>query len=439
MAPYDEAMEITPAELRARVRWAAQQGHEGYLWPEVPHADWRAGLREIERVTRAVLRAGGTGLWAEAVGTELSTVGPIRLEAPAGPRALGIAAFTSGMGPLLAWWIGRGRIEADRSVSALLDVHLRHGRERADRMHAAMLAALTLLDASGIRPVLIKSAHTANVYFPDPGTRPAADIDFAVDEPSFAAAERCLVTGGYGLAKRSRKPAKSDWIPPGAPTELRSLEFSHAASPFTLELHGGLDRDFFGVRTVRLGPFVPGDLRAAPAGLASARVLAQPLLAALLAIHASEDLHQLQLVRIVELVGVLRADEARGELDWSALAGRLARHDALRFAFPALELAERLVPGTVDAGLLALMRKAATPRMRRVLDRVGPGTAQRLEGMSLDERFVWASGPIETARRFWRMVRPPGADVPLLFRTYTARLLRLVRGRVGIRRAGDES
>ncbi len=414
-------------DLRRREQWAHRRGHHEYLWPDVPTADWRAGLREIERVTRAALHAPVP---------EDETASAIELRAPCGVRALGIAAFTSGMGPLLGWWSEEGRVRTEPAVDAVLRQHLEHCRRRAARMRDATRDVIEHLGEAGIRPVLVKSAHTASSYFPEPGVRPAADIDLVLESAAMATAEHVLGGRGYRLIKRKRRPWKSDWLPPGAPTVLQSLDFSHADSPYTVELHAGLDREFFGVRTVRL-EIRADDIRAAPRPFVPAAVLKQPLLAAYLALHASEELHQLQLIRIVELVEVLRTDTATGSLDWAALAERLEAVGGARFAFPAFELADQLVPGAVDPVLLDRLRAAAPPRMRRVLARIGPGTAQGLDGVSLDERFMWASGPVELARRCWRLLVPPEAGPRAIARAWSARALRLLRGRVRLRRGAD--
>jgi hypothetical protein len=218
---------------------------------------------------------------------------------------------------------------------------------------------------------------------------------------------------------------------------LRCIDLSHEDNPRTVELHGSADRDFFGVRRLRLGPLDARNTQPAPGIHRSARVLTQPWLTLLLAAHASEELHQLQLVRIVELAEVIRQDRLRGSLDWLELIDLIRRLDAARFVHPALDLAERLVPGTLDPAVRHELADSATPRMRRVLERIGPGTAQRLESISLDERFMWASGSIEMVRRLLHMTWPTRGESQSLLRVYAERLTRLVRGRVRLRDRGD--
>jgi hypothetical protein len=414
-------LELTSAEIEARFRWARKQGHVAYLWPDVPVDAWRACLREIEHATRLVLGSGRRD---------------VELILPPGgdAQAAGIAAFTSGMGPLLGHWLAAGRLTAPPDVTSLLRIHLDHGRRRSARMREAMHATLQLLAANEIDTVVVKSAHTAVTYFDEPGVRPAADIDLIVPARRAAEAARVLAADGYTLLKAQRRPWKSDWSPPGSPRVLRSIEMTHADNPFTVELHDSIDRDFFGVRTLRFGRLGPGNTVPAPEIHAWARVLAQPWLTVFIAAHASEELHQLQLIRIVELIQVIRRDIGEGHTDWPEVMSAIRFIGGLRFVYPAFELAEQLSPGIVDPVARAELQAAATPQMRRVLERMSPGTAQRLEGLSLDERFLWVGGPFEMMRRVGLLLWPTRGQSRALHHVYRERVTRLLRGRVSMRR-----
>jgi hypothetical protein len=162
-------------------------------------------------------------------------------------------------------------------------------------------------------------------------------------------------------------------------------------------------------------------------------VLGEPALALHLATHASEGLHGLTLVRLVELALVMRGDTAAGALRWEELLDAAEEAGALRFAFPAMELCERLLPGTVPGAVLERFERAATPAMRRVLARLSPATAQRLERLSLEERMMWAGTTGERARRVAHAIwpAPAGRSVAELGRIYRRRVWGVVRGRVG--------
>ena len=132
-------------------------------------------------------------------------------------------------------------------------------------------------------------------------------------------------------------------------------------------------------------------------------------------------------MRLVELVLVVRRAASLGTLDWNAVESSMAERESSRFAFPMLALAERLVPGTVDADLLARLERASTARARRVTRGLTP-TAPILDThFSVSDRLMWASGVLATARRLWRMVAPvEGAASGQRLRAYRHRAIRLL-------------
>ena len=118
MTTWDAGAEISADELRRRVLWARRQGRPAWLWPDVLIADWRRALKAIEQAAGAVL----AGRSAARLCGE--------------PAAVGLAGYTSGMGPLLGLWIEQGSLSADGFVAALMERHLEHNRLRARRMTA---------------------------------------------------------------------------------------------------------------------------------------------------------------------------------------------------------------------------------------------------------------------------------------------------------------
>ena len=423
---HPDSLDLAPELVQEHLKWAREQGHPFYLWPDMPVGEWKASLREIERVTTQILVGGSR---------------PVLVLPPtADARKMGVAAFTAGMGALLGYWIEVGKLAAPPAVSDLFSLHLRHGRERARLLSNELHKAVELLAAVGIDPIVIKGAHTAHVYFSDPGTRPASDLDLVIARGEVEEARRALRDAGYVESNRQGRPHKSDWAPPGASTTVRSLEVTHRDDPLTLDLHTTLDRNFFGVGTVSFGPL--GDLSTrrhvlgTPGGGRGGmgfRILTQPVLAASLAAHASEGLLNLSMIRLVELVLVLRRDGARGELVWADLCSGLERADALRFTYPAFEMAERLVPGTLEPGFISRLAEAAPVRMRRVMAGLQPFSARPFGDVALEERFMWGRGPAEHLRRVLHMLWPASAGSPrTLGRLYANRLWRVFRGRVSL-------
>ena len=412
--------ELDAAAVSARFRWARRRGRPQWLWPEIPVAEWRVALTELERVAGALL-----------VGDA-----PVRLSSADGlrQRSLGLAAYTSGLGPWLGWQIERGALHADAAAATVLADHLEHARRRVQRLTAALHDVLEVFAAARIRATVLKGMHTSHTYFAEPALRPMADLDVSVAPGDIVGAERALRDAGYAPlpATQLARPYRTDWRPPGTPVELRSLALTHADDPFQVDLHGTLDINFFGVRTIRFGDSAAQHLAAAP--WPNAFVLGQPLLSAQHAVHASQGLHGLTLIRLVELVLMVRRDFTTAE-EWTSLHTLLRRLRAERFAYPAFALAEKLVPGTVPPSLLQRLDHAATPRLRGIIDGLRPATAQRLEDLALDERFMWSAGIVEHARRVGHMLLPTGVggSVARLGRIYADRAFRLLRGRVSWR------
>jgi hypothetical protein len=221
-----------------------------------------------------------------------------------------------------------------------------------------------------------------------------------------------------------------EWIPPGEDLLPRSLELTHEANPWTVDLHGSFERDFGGAHRVLVVPSRPEVTEHWSFGGRPARVLAQPYLSAYLAAHASQELKNLTLIRLIELVLVLRRGAAAGTLRWDELMTMLGPR-AARFVYPAFELAERLAPGTVDPGFRVDLQRSATPRVRRVVGALEPATAQRLEAVSLGEQFMWVDGPMAVARRLARVLWPEWAgSLADMLRVQRVRLRQLLARRV---------
>ena len=350
------------------------------LWPEVSASAFQAAQREMVRVTAAVL-AGAPS--------------PVRLELPRGAdtRALGVAASAAGMGPLLGFWCETGRVDAQQSVLDLLGLHLDHGRRRAARLRLELERILVPFAERGIEVLVLKGTDTAYRYFPEPGTRPSADLDLLVAPHDIAAAGTVLRNLGFaeegpGHGDRYR----STWAPPGV-DGVRSLELAHADNPWSVDLHMSLDREMFPDRPMTFGtPSPTPGARDGEVWQEFSRpvwVLREPLLLAYLAAHTSSHFYAITLVRLVELVLVARRDF--GGDNWPAFADVVRRTATGRFVFPALYLAEQLAPGTMDPLALEEVAAAAPRRLRKLVRATTPASAQRLHPYPFSERFVWAT------------------------------------------------
>lgn len=401
-----DAFDLPPEAVRARFATAARQGHPTWLWPEVSVAEWQSALADLAAAVSDIL-AGR----------------PTRIDGV--PAAIGIAAYSSGTGPLLGLWLERGLLTADPDVTALLQLHLDH-----NRLRMAMLAGETerlsvAIAERGLRPALLKGLHTAYVHFPEPGARPVSDIDLLIDPTDEQAAAAVLTDLGYVAGRPGRGiPPQRDWRRPGTSTVPRSLAFVHYRDPWSIDVQGSLNRRYApGAPIARLD-----DVRATGTTqtVLGAATLPQPLLLLHLAVHAGCGFQNLNLIRLIELTLVIRRDSESRALSWPAFLATGQRAGALGMAYAALQLCEALAPGTVPAHILAACRDAAPTRLRKLVVRLTPATAHRVVRRSLSEKFVWQRSALGLARQLIaELVPADAASLPDAARIYRTRAMKL--------------
>ena len=406
--PFD-ALDVPPGEAERRIREARARGLPRWLWPGLPVPLWRAATAEVVRAVGQVLAGRPAALDPERrIGVE----------------ALGIAAFLTGTGPLLGYWMERGALSADADTAALFALHLAHGRARAERIARTADAGLAALAGAGVQAVVAKGMSTAHTLFPEPGVRPMGDIDLVVPPAAVDAAEQALANAGFvrRAGDYERRPYHAGWVPPGADDAVHSLSLLHRDNPLELNLRDGFDRHT-ALGRIRLGWPGPGDTVPMPGVRAPARALAGPFLLAHLAAHASEQRENLLLIRLVEIVLALR-----GGVDASALQAFLRERRMVHRVYPAFALAERLAPGTLEPGLTRFLGDAAGPRLRQTVEALDLSYLQRLDQPVAGGHAFAARGPTDELRAALAWMVPftsPGR----LAQLYRTRLLRLFRVR----------
>jgi putative nucleotidyltransferase-like protein len=406
---------------RARAWWLTRDPR--VLWPALEPSLLQPSADAIGRAVASLLRGDSTSLGSAGAHDAY---------------AIGIAALLTGTGPLLGRWIEEGSLDVSEALANILARHLAHGRLRAERISRGVAPALSELVKAGITPAVIKGLHTAYVYFAEPGLRPMSDVDIVVAPQAIADADEALRAAEFTPSPTIARPYKRDWYPPDDDGRLWSFEMFDARDRWKLELHDGLNFGFltsFGFRLDGgLHSGTPEYLHAAPV-----RTPAQPLLTTILAAHLSTELHTRRLLRLVELVYVIRRDREAGLLDWDSLEALLQESGATRFVYPALALVERLVPSTVDAGVLMRGRRACTRLARLVTDRFTL-TSPILEDRFLPaENLMWATSGRDLVRYAAKWVNPvPGRPWREVVDLYHSRLRRLLSGRVSWLRKSDD-
>ena len=364
--------DLAPAQVQRRFAWARRQGNPAWLWPGVPVEEWREALGRVEDCVRAILSRGTS-----------------RTPFDGNPDAIGLACYTSGTGPILGWWIKQGSLAASPHVAAVLELHLRHNRLRSARLEAAARALADALTEREIGVVLLKGAHTAAAYFPEPGARPASDIDLLIHPAQAPAAEAVLRSAGFDAGSRGLR--ESGWRLPAVPAQPRSLMLVHADDPWSVDLHVSLDVPVGrGLPAARLDLAKPMDSVAVWQGHSRAKVLSQPLLLLHLAVHAGAGLHNLTMLRLIELEAIIRNDTAAGLLSWDGFLALARETGSLGYAYPALRMCDKLAPGTVPQSVLTRCSRHAPAAVIRIVDGLEPATAQRVARSSIAEHFMWA-------------------------------------------------
>jgi hypothetical protein len=399
--------EIRADEFRKRREQARRNGSPAWLWPEVPVESWAATMGKIGKAARAVLAGERSPLEATD------------------PMALSLACYTSGIGPLLGYWAEEGLLDAPGETGAMLALHLDQGRKRAERSKSRACEIVAALENSGVPVVVLKGGHTAYCYFPEPAVRPASDLDLLVPMDSAAQAEGALARAGLECAGRSQR--ESSWVPRGKTREPRSIWLVHADDPWSVDLHSSLDFSASaGAPPARLDSADPiGTCESWPLD-ETAGALSEPLLLLHLAAHASGGLHSLTLLRIVEIVLVVRRDVESGRLSWDEFLHVGAEANALGAVYPALRIAEKLAPGTIPPRILEISAQVAPHRVRTIVDTLEPATAHRVERASISEHFMWVTGFSGWVRQIASDLAPGSDFLPI----YQARAYRLLRGRV---------
>jgi len=339
--------------------------------------------------------------------------------------ALSLACYTSGIGPLLGYWIENGLLNAPEDARTLLALHLKHARSRAKRVEARSREVVGALDDCGVPVVVLKGGHTAYSYFPEPATRPAADLDLLVPWDSSAQAEVALAKIGFECAGRGRR--ESNWVGRNEPDEPRSMWLAHADDRWSVDLHRSLDFSAgAGAPLVRLDAAEPIETSEPWPLDDAAGVLSQPLLLVHLAVHASGGLHSLTLLRIIEIVLVVRQDVESGRLSWDEFLHVGAETKALGALHPALSMAEKLAPGTIPSRVREIIAEVVPRRARAIVDKLEPATAHRVDRASIAEHFMWVDGLSGWMRQIVSDLAPSSDFWPI----YQARTYRLLRGRV---------
>jgi hypothetical protein len=403
-----DAFDLSVETVRGRFSWAERRGEPRWLWPGVSLEAWSEALIAIEGVLRGVFA--GTA--------------PPHLDCE--PGALGIAAYTSGTGPLLACWLERDRFVAPAEVGGVLAYQLRHNRLRMERLTQRAVALVERFTRHGVPVAVIKGMHSAHGYFPEPGTRPVSDIDLVIAPRDLAVARLLLIQSGYARGRSlAGPPAQEEWRPVAQREVPRTLAFVHFDDPWSIDLQVSHDRRFgSGGRIAYVDRALPAppwpSWRPAPA----ASVLPQPWQLLGLALHASANWENLSMLRLAEIAFIAHRDA----IDWDAFLRASERVGSPGLVYPALCQCARLAPEIVPTGVLERCRQATPRAAREVIESLRPATVQRLVALRRREKFLWAPTLLAQASQlFAELVPRESASLGDFARIYRRRAWKFAR------------
>ena len=403
--------DLSDDEVRCRFRWARRQGHPLWLWPETTIEGWQAALVEIEQAARLILT--GSGRRASLEGSA---------------EDIGIAAFTSGMGPLLGYWARQGLLDAEPPVRSILDLHYRHNCRRMDRLARYASEAVEALAAAGIGVTVLKGMHTAYSYFPEPGTRPMSDIDLLIEPSDKQAAATVLAELSYVPGVTALR--EQSWRMSGCPAEPRSLSLTHQDNPWNIDLHTSLDKRYSpGAPLIAVDRALGNRAREPWQLTMKGGVLPPNDLALHLAVHASASFISLTMIRLTELVLVIQSIQEDHSSFWDGFLALSEQTGSVGNVYPALYFANGIVEGTVPKSVLQTLEGQAPTAVRRVVGRHTAVTCQRMQRYSLEERFMWTRTLRGWVREVLRDIFPE-VGLSELPGIYAARLCVLARGSI---------
>ena len=395
-------------EIAKRLRRANDGTGERWLWPEIPIREWQIAVAGFESVIRAVLTDGHSAV-------------PLCGQ----PRVVGIAAYTSGMGPLLGYWLSTGALQAETSIEQVLSRHLANNRVRMRMLFEQASRLVHAMVCEGVRPVMLKGIDTAYRFFPEPGARPMSDIDVLINAEDHLRATRALKSLGYRRAHSRKFPHCENWKAIWSNDLPQSLEMVEQEDPWSIDMHMTLDRrNSPGSPRLRLDQ--AGLLASARswAGCGEADALDGMALVFFLLVHAS-NLPSLSLIRLVELTFAIRHFEKSGQLDWHLVREHSSMAGAEESVLPALKMVERLVPGTVPDEILCWSESYGSRELIDVLDELSPSSAQTVTTLKTKQKLMWTP---TWSSRFLFLIRAlflPHMSMDQRLKTYGSRIRRV--------------
>jgi hypothetical protein len=297
--------------------------------------------------------------------------------------------------------------------------------------------AVAQLTAGGVKVTVVKGMHTAFAHFPTPGTRPTSDIDLIVSPEDKAAAQRMLGNLGYLPEQESSLPAEQFWRHSSSCVMPQSLSFTHWDDPWGIDLHTSANRRYSsGSPIIRFDSLISWEAPDRWQLCQGAHVLPVAANILFLACHAGCEFGSLRILRLVELILIIREAQRREILCWNEVIELGHETTTLPSAYAALKLANDLAPATIPEEVLVQSMKKVPAAVIRVVAGLSPATAQRVVRCGFNERYMWASSLSGKAKQLFYDIVPADHSFREAIRILKIRFWRIARARLTIGSSG---
>jgi hypothetical protein len=291
-------------------------------------------------------------------------------------------------------------------------------RERTRRMLDNTVEFGQALKSEDIQVILLKGAVLAAAYYPDPSSRPLADLDVLIRKQDLRRAVEILGELGYRFYSRS---AEDEVFLRGE----RKENIWAADNVHPVEVHYTLCEEYAGIG-YNLAQEMWANSRLEPFWRDNEALLPRP--AALLhhvCAHATSD-WLIQRGRLMQIDDIRKICAKMDETEWGQFADSVPPTGA-RFVYPALAFTARYAHLNIPAPILDTLRASCPAKLLEWIESTGlsdnsetnPGdrsalglaVAQRLSNSSYDRAHFWVRSLFprrwNLSKRYPRLVETP--------------------------------
>jgi len=352
----------------------------------------------------------------------------------------------------LPWLAGRVRGSGARlpdEVAEALYTIEEDSRERTRRMLDNAVELLETLEAEAIQAIPLKGAVLATAYYPDPLTRPMADLDLLIRKRDVGRTVEIL--GGLGYRFFSRSAEDEVFLRGDRQANIWAADNVHP-----VEVHYTLREEYAGIGYNLAREMWSNSHQTSFWGGVQALLPRPASLLHHVCAHATSD-WLIRRGRLMQIDDVRRIWPRMDQREWDHFANSISTSGA-RFVYPALAFAARYARLAIPPAVDSALRKACSPELLAWIESTGLGEnsesnpADRTSlGITIARRL--ANSPADRVRfllrslfpRRWNLSKryPRLVETPFWMLGYflinADRLLHVIRRRLPSGRSGPRS